>query len=167
MGKFDINALLRRGGIMTPAEESELARELTSAKLYDMANGTLGQTMDQPVRVVPFIDVPPVFAYGYFTQQKFIWYKTPEEMERILGIFGKLAMGACVLQFLTPLSPTDYENKAYTYLPGGMVYEPDPNEKTYLPGDGAPQWRLKVQIPAKCMAKLKPGERFDQASLLS
>ena len=36
---------------------------------------------------------------------------------------------------------SDYENKAYSYLPGGNEYKPDPNERMYLPGEGVPQWR--------------------------
>jgi len=165
MSKLDVRALLGRGGEMTPSEVKQLRRELTEAKLHEMSSGIVEQTLDQPVRVIPFSGTPPAFASGYFTQQKFIWGKTPEEMERILGIIDKLKHGACVLQFLAPLKASDYENKAYSYLPNGKEYKPDPNEKMYVPGKGAPQWRLTRQVTAKCIAKLLPGQPFDKSSL--
>ena len=149
---------------MTDSEAEALARELTEAKLAEMACGTEGRTLDQPVKVMPLTSTPPVFAEGYFTQLKFIWNKTPSEMENILGIFGKLRNGACVLRFSAPLRAGDYENKAYTYLPNGTEYRPDPNERVYLPGAGAPQWRLLRPILAKCLAVVRPGDSLNKES---
>jgi hypothetical protein len=162
--KLDIAALLRRGGLMSPAEVEQLTRELTEAKLSEMAAGISTRSGDQPVKVVPFSDQPPKIAQGYFTQQKYVWLKTPEEMERILGVYGKFRNGALVLQFRSPLRSENYENKAYTYLPGGEEYKPKPDEKTFLPAKApAPQWRLKYSVPADCIAKLGPGRRFEKA----
>jgi hypothetical protein len=163
---LDVDALLRRGGLMTDAEVEQLARELTFAKLEQMAFGTTSRTLDQPVKVMPLTDHAPKTVAGYFTQQKYVWGKTPEEMESLLGIFGKLRYGAFVLQFDRPLVENDYENKAYSYLPDGKEYVPNPNEKTYLPGKGVPQWRLSRAVDATCIAKVQPNQPFNKASLL-
>jgi len=151
---------------MTPAEVKELERELTEGKFLQMAQGAGDRTLDQPIRVEPFSAKPPAQATGYFTQQKYIWGKTPAEMERILGIFGKLSHGAVVLQFGAPLNQSDYLNKAYSYLPGGEEYKPNPKEKVFLPGNGVPQWKLTRAVPAKCIAILRPGQSFDRKSLI-
>jgi hypothetical protein len=161
---LDVFALLRRGGEMTTSEMAQLANELTEAKLSEISQGFSGGSQDQPVKVVPFSASPPKFATGYFTQQKFIWGRTPGEMESVLGVFGGFRQGACILQFLSPLRAGDYENKAYTYLPDGKEYIPDRKETMYLPGKGAPQWRLKNPIPAQCIATLRPGQRLDRQS---
>jgi hypothetical protein len=163
---LDIYALLRRGGVMTALELEQLGRELTAAKLFEMARGVNEQTKDQPVKVSPMSPETPTFAAGYFTQQKFIWGSTPEEMESILGIFGKLQRGAVVLGFTRPLNPSDYENKAYTYLPDGREYRPKPNEKMYLPGRGAPQWLLTGTLPVCGIARVQPGQPFNRSTLL-
>jgi len=163
INKLDIDALLRRGGLMSPAEVEQLTRELTESKLSEMVSGFSDRTGDQPVKVMPPTNPLPIFATGYFTQQKSIWLKTPEEMEGILGVFGKFRDGAIVLQFKSPLRPTDYENKAYSYLPGGEQYKPDPKEKMYLPAmEPVAQWRLSGSVPAEVIAELKPGQRFGQ-----
>jgi hypothetical protein len=166
MGKpLDIAAMLHRGGEMTEAEVNQLTQEMTEAKLSQMSDGLLSRNLDQPVKVAPSIGEPPRVVRGYFTQQKFIWGKTPEEMEVILGIFGKLRRGAYILQFEAPLKREDYENKAYSYLPGGKEYKPDPNEKVFLPGKGVPQWTLTRDILVKCIARLHPGQVFNRSTL--
>lgn len=161
--KLDIGALLRRGGLMSPSEVEQLTRELTEAKLSEMVAGISSRSGDQPVKVVPLSAQPPKFATGYFTQQKSIWRKSPEEMEGVLGVFGKFRTGVFVLQFQSPLRPEDYQNKAYTYLPDGKEYKPDPNEKIYLPAkEPVAQWRLVNSVPAEVLAELKPGQRFGE-----
>jgi hypothetical protein len=81
-------------------------------------------------------------------------------MEAVLGIYGKLSAGAFILQFTSPLRKGDYESRAYTYLPDGKPYEPDPREKVYLPGKGAPQWQLTREVQASLIATLHPGQQF-------
>ena len=163
---LDVGALLCRGGIMTADEVKQLARDLTQAKLVEMSIGSSERSLDQPVKVIPFSNDPPASVGGYFTQQKFIWGKTPEEMQAILGIFGKLREGACVLEFAMPLGPRDFETRAYSYLPDGKEYKPNPKEKMYLPGKGAPQWVLKGDVRARCIARLKPHEPFTKSTLI-
>jgi hypothetical protein len=147
---------------MSPSEVEQLSRELTEAKLSEMINGFSTRSGEQPVKVLAFSNNrPPTFVTGYFTQQKSIWLKTPEEMEGILGVFGKFRNGAIVLQFKSPLAPHDYENKAYTYLPDGKEYKPDPKEKMYLPAtQPVAQWRLVKSMPVEVIAELRPGQRF-------
>jgi hypothetical protein len=157
---LDIAALLHRGGEMTAAEMKQLSEELTEAKLFEMSAAVSARSLDQPVKVVPFSKQPPCIVQGYFTQQKFIWGKTPEEMERILGVFGKFQQGVCVLEFEAPLKPGDFENRAYTYLPDGREFQPGTGETMYLPGKGAPQWVLTRKVQAKCIATLIPGQAF-------
>jgi len=116
---------------------------LTQAKLVEMSIGSSERSLDQPVKVIPFSNDPPASVGGYFTQQKFIWGKMPEEMQAILGIFASSEKGACVLEFAMPLGPRDFEIRAYSYLPDGKEYKPNPKEKMYLPGKGAPHSDVK------------------------
>ena len=157
---LDIAELLRRGGELTPAEEKQLLQEWQESKLAGLRDATSARTLDQPVKVLPRLGAPPKIATGYFTQQKFIVGKTPAEMEAVLGIFGKLAPGAFILQFDRPLRENDFEAKAYTYLPDGKPWVPDPAEKVYLPGKGAPQWRLTHPVAAECIAVVAPGQAY-------
>lgn len=162
---LDIAELLRRGGEMTPTEVKQLAQELTEAALCQMSAGILSRSLDQPVKVVPMSQKPPTVVRGYFTQQKFIWGTTPEEMEAILGIFGKLRSGAYVLEFEAPLKPGDFENRAYSYLPNGKEYIPQSHETVYLPGKGAPQWTLTREFQVRRLAALRPGQAFNRSAL--
>lgn len=158
---IDLFALLRRGGELTAGEEKQLLEEWQESKLSELCGAISARSLDQPVKVMPLRGVPPAFVGGYFTQEKFIVGKTPTEMEAVLGIYGKLALGAFVMQFQSPLQKGDFETKAYTYLPGGQPYKPDPSEKVYLPGRGAPQWCLTRQVQAKCIGIVHPGQRFE------
>lgn len=151
---------------MTEAEVKQLTQEMTESKLSQLSAGITSRNFDQPLKVVPAIGDPPKVVRGYFTQQKFIWGKTPEEMEVILGIFGKLRSGAYILQFKAPLKPADYENRAYTYLPGGKEYKPDPAETVFLPGSGAPQWTLTREVQGSCIARLNPSQAFEPSTLI-
>jgi hypothetical protein len=162
---IDIFELLRRGGNLTDAEVKQLTDEMTEAKVSDLATSTSSRTYDQPVKVVPMTDQPPVVAGGYFTQEKFICGKNPQEMGQILGVFGKFSSGAHILEFVSPLKAGDFESRAYTYLPSGKPYKFKPNEKMYLPGSGAPQWELKGIVQARCIATLKPGEVYIRKSV--
>jgi hypothetical protein len=163
--KLDVHALLRRGGLMTSAEVKQLTKELTEAKLSEMVMGVSGRSGDQPVRVVPLLGPPPKFATGHFTRQESIWDKTPEEMEGILGVFGKFKTGAYILQFQSPLRAEDYQNKAYTHLPNGEEYKWNSNDKMYLPATvPVPQWRLVNSVPAEVIARLTPGQRFGRSN---
>ena len=159
-GHLDINGLLQRGGLMSTDEVEKLTNSFTEAKLSEMSGGTTLRNVDQPVKVIPYTDHPPAMVSGYFTQQKFICGKTPAEMEQVLGIFGKLSAGACILQFESALRGYDYVNKAYTYLPDGKEYTPDPNDNCYLPGKGAPQWQLAHAVKCSLIATVKPGVRY-------
>lgn len=131
---LDVGAVLRRGGIMTADEVKQLGQDLTQAKLVEMSIGSSERSLDQPVKIIPFSNDPPASVGGYFTQQKFIWGKTPEEMQAILGIFGKLREGACVLEFAMPLGPRDFETRAYSYLPDGKEYSRTRKRKCTCPG---------------------------------
>ncbi len=76
--ELDISALLRRGGEMNAAEVEQLTNELTEGKLSEMLRGFNDRSLDQPVKVVPAEGAPPASVRGYFTQEKFIWGRTPE-----------------------------------------------------------------------------------------
>ncbi len=121
---------------MTEAEVKQLTQEMTESKLSQLSAGITSRNFDQPLKVVPAIGDPPKVVRGYFTQQKFIWGKTPEEMEVILGIFGKLRSGAYILQFKAPLKPADYENRAYTYFAGRQRIQARPGRNGFPTGLG-------------------------------
>lgn len=158
---LDISALLRRGGDLTEAEEKQLLEEMQEANLSELGGAIRTRSWDQPVKVVNAQGEPPKLVQGYFTQEKFINNRTPREMEAVLGIFGKLSAGAYVMQFVAPLLKGDFEAKAYSYLPDGKPYKFDPNEKSYLPGRGATQFRLTRLVQATCIAKVLPGQKFE------
>ncbi len=161
--RLDIHALLKRGGLMTPSEVEQLTRELTEAKLSEMGTGISQRSGDQPVKVMPLSGETPIMIRGYFTQQKWIWLKTPEQMEAILGVYGPFRNGVFVLQFKSPLRPGDYKNRAYTYLPDGKEYKPDPHQTVYRPARApVPQWQLIGAVQAEVIARLRPGERFGE-----
>lgn len=159
--QIDVFALLRRGGELSAAEEKQLIEEWNEAKLAELSGAISSRSWDQPVKVVPLEGDPPKFVRGYFTQEKFVNDKTPTEMGVVLGAYGKFSSGAFVMEFKSPLRKRDFDAKAYTYLPDGKPYEHDPNEKVFLPGSGAPQWKLTREVQAKCIAKVLPGQRFE------
>lgn len=151
---------------MSTEEVEKLTNELTEAKLSQMGGGAILRSIDQPVKVIPYTEYPPAMVSGYFTQQKFICGKTPAEMEQVLGILGKLNAGACILQFDSALRGYDYLNKAYTYLPDGKEYIPDPKDNCYLPGKGAPQWRLAHPVKCSLIATVKPEVKYEIRSVV-
>ena len=162
---MNISELLRRGGMLTDAEVRQLTDEFTEAQISEFSMSLTDRSFDQPVKVVPFSESPPRIARGYFTKQKYVFGKTPQEMERVLGVFGKFMNGALVLEFVAPLLRGDFENRAYTYLPGGKLYKYDPEEKVFLPGQGAPQWILTREVQVRCIATLKPGQVYLKSSI--
>lgn len=86
---------------------------MTEAKLSQMSAGVKSRNLDQPLKVMPAIGEPLKVVRGYFTQQKYIWGKTPEEMEAIRGIFGATARSTS----RTPTSKSTYPVRAH---PNGL-----------------------------------------------
>jgi murein DD-endopeptidase MepM/ murein hydrolase activator NlpD len=158
---IDVHQLLARGGQMTPEERAGLAADLSEDRLHELQQGTLDDSLDQPVKVIPR-DETPLFK-GYIGQEKFLMNKTPEELGEVLGIRTKLARGVYVLAPVRPLMPGDLENKAYTHLPGGQEYNKTAAEREqdeYPPGKAAPQWTMTTILAARIIAELAPKEPY-------
>ena len=126
---LDVGALLRRGGIMTADEVKQLAQDLTQAKLVEMSIGSSERSLDQPVKVIPF---SPSAAIS--SNRNSFGVRCRRKCKQYLEFFGKLRGGACVLEFARPLGPRDFETRAYSYLPDGKEYKPNPKEKCTCPG---------------------------------
>ena len=148
---------------LTPEELAELRTEMQGLKRQEFAKGWFNRDGDQPVKVVPMDSERITVVSGYFCQLKALLGKTPEEIEGILGIYEKLTNGACIIRIDNLLLPGFYEDKAYTYLPGGKKYRPsgDESKNPYRPAkQPTAQWQLTREVGGTVLAKLKPGERF-------
>lgn len=97
---------------------------------------------------------------GYFTQVKWIAGKTPEQMEKVLGLKPKdLEYGAIIQEFKEFPRTDQFEVRGYTNTPGGKPYQ-DGGE--WPSGDGARQYLLKegVHLPARVIATVEPKTPF-------
>ena len=121
--KLNVNELLSRGGILSDTEMDQLCVDISAEKLNELQQGTLEDSIDQPVKVIPADGIPNPSMSGYFTQEKFLLNNTPRNIEVALGVLGKLKNGAYVLAPTLPLPPSDYANRAYSHLPDGKPFD--------------------------------------------
>ena len=98
-----------------------------------------------------------VAVKGFVTSEKFVRGRSPQEVERILGILpGELKDGAVLLRLnILPL-PHQYELRGYTQTPAGEPY----SGGAYPPGHGANQWELTVEVPATIVKIVPAGQRL-------
>ena len=96
-------------------------------------------------------------AGGYITSEKFIRGRTPQEIERVLGLIpNDLGQGAYVLRLNALPLPSQFELRGYSQTPAGVPYHGGP----YPPGLGANQFELTVDLPATVLKFVAPGQRF-------
>jgi len=109
------------------------------------------------VKVVPLARAAADVVSGYVTQMKCLAGKTPEEMERILGLRrAELARGAGVLWLGRLPDREELALRADTQCPGGQHYD---GHGSYPPGLGVPQWELLCALPVGERVIVKPGQR--------
>ena len=108
----------------------------------------------QVVKVVPRPRAgasPQTEVEGYITLGKYLLGKTPQQIERALGLkSGDLANGARVYRFTRLPQITEYTYELTTHHPDGLAYNPAHSDPRYPPGSRAiHQWRIKpgAKIP--------------------
>ncbi len=116
---------------------------------------------------------------GYFTCLRAIRFKTPREMEDLLGFApGAFSSGVSVWKFKTLPTADEFELRGYTQLPGGdpfdgMVlrrsgaarpefFSKDGGKLDFIPGLAVEQWELRrgLLLPAIEMERVSPGMKF-------
>jgi len=116
---------------------------------------------NRPVKIVSVQRGASPRVRGYITQEKFVRGRTPEQMEKLLGLpEGELTtkgQGAIIEVLEQIPSEGQFELRGYTQRPGGKAFEPG---EPYPPGLGIPQWQLIEDVPAKVLKTVKPGESF-------
>ena len=63
-----------------------------------------------------------------------------------------------VFEFTQPIQAGQFELGGYTYLPGGKPW--DGVDLRWPPGSGAPQWRLKTEVPCRFLKTVPRGVRY-------
>lgn len=103
------------------------------------------------VKVVPLSRGPATGAGGYITLAKYLSRKTPQQLEKDLGLpSGYLASGVQVFSFRRLPMSHEYEYDLTLKFPGGLAYNPAHSDPNYPPGAAhIHQWKIKdgVQIP--------------------
>jgi|SRR5437660_10717074 len=118
------------------------------------------------VKVVPAAGLPAPTLGGYITLGRFLIGKTPEQIEKVLGLpLGYLKTGARVYSFKRLPMGYEYEYEMTAKFPDGLAFNPAHSDPRYQPGHPAVhQWRIKpgIQIPVDQSAclELNPGQRF-------
>ncbi|HYM04828.1 MAG TPA: hypothetical protein VET85_17885, partial [Stellaceae bacterium] len=106
---------------------------------------------------------------GYFTEEKWVFGKTPAELERQLGMAeGDYRAGVKIWHITTLPRIDQFDIRAYTHLPDGKPYKPptDSSQKDYKPGLGANQYTILYPHSLDCelIIALAPGETYSLAS---
>lgn len=118
------------------------------------------------VKVVPRARAASATVGGYITQGRFLVGKTPEQIEKALGLpHGFLKSGARIYSFKRLPMVSEYDYELTTQYPGGLAFNPVHSDPMYLPGHHAiQQWQIKpgIQIPVDQtnFLELGPGQRF-------
>jgi hypothetical protein len=171
LGVLGLMAVLHRaslrkggGGGGAQSERIEIRVSLDEAKLKELAISTWKISgPDSLVKVVSKARGAQEEAGGYITKLKFIAGRTPQEIEKILGLkTGELSEGCYVGSLKQLPKAHQFELKGYTNTPDGKPYAgpwPVP-EGEYPPGSGAPQWRLKQSIASTPTTLLEPGQKY-------
>ena len=105
-----------------------------------------------PVKVMPTGVNDQQQVSGFFTQEKFILGRTPQQMEHDLGLKpGDLKMGATIYELSQTPTAEQFVPAGYTHMPGGSFYQ---EGSEYPVGAGAIQFRLNEALPAKMVGKV-------------
>lgn len=143
-------------------------REIDNARRHE------GWSLVGPNRVVKVVPLSPAGAGqsapaalgGYFTVAKALLQKTPQEIERALGLpNGHLGGGAAIYDFMRLPMAHEYEHELTADFPDGLAFNPSHADPAYPPGSAKiHQWRLKagVQVPVNVgtAVRLQPNQRF-------
>jgi len=121
---------------------------------------------NQVVKVVPGGAKNPSRVGGYITLGRFLLGKTPQQIEKDLGLpDGKLKDGARIYRFARLPQASEYEYELTAAFPAGLAYNPAFHDPTYRPGHRAIlQWKIKdghdIPVDFRNALDLKPGQPF-------
>jgi hypothetical protein len=106
---------------------------------------------------------------GYFTEEIWVFGKTPAELERQLGMPAGAYRDGVKIWHITQFPNVDeFDIRAYTHLPDGKPYRPnpDPSKTDYPPGLGANQYAILPPHALDCelIIMLAPGQTYSLAS---
>jgi hypothetical protein len=145
----------------------------------------MGWSLTGPNRLVKVVRMrttmtvtSPARAVGYVTQEKYLFRKTPRDIEIALGLPPLSLLRGCRIYRLTRLpQPSEYTDELTAAHPGGLAFNPaDALEARhdfaedaglievpyYPPGDAAiPQWAVTVAIPLEHVRDLPPNFTYD------
>jgi len=123
------------------------------------------------VKVLPLGSVATALG-GYITVGTSLLGKTPQEIERALGLKDRyLVTGARIYRFVRLPQAFEYEYELTAKYPGGLAFNPAHGDEAYRPGNPSlHQWRIKdgVRIPVDPVnyLDLAPNVRFSYDWLL-
>lgn len=121
---------------------------------------------NQIVKVVPAGRGAAAALDGYFTLAKFLFNKTPEQIEAALGLeVGSLKNGARVYRFTRLPQSSEYEYELTAEYPDGLAYNPAWSDERYPPGSREiHQWRIRkgcaIPVDPRNILDLMPGQPF-------
>ena len=121
---------------------------------------------NQVVKVLPGGGATASQLGGYITLGKHLLRKTPQQIEKDLGLRpGYLRNGARIYRFTRLPMQHEYEYELTADHPGGLKYNPAHGHPDYKPGSQSiHQWEIKpgIQIPVDLhnFLDLKPGQQF-------
>ena len=127
--------------------------------------------MSQVIKVLPAEGPIASHLGGYITLGKFLVLKTPEKIEKDLGLLpGTLKNGARIYRFVRLPQNSEYEYDLTAAHPGGLAYNPAWSK--YPSGSAKiPQWKIKdgiqIRVDSRNVLELKPGEQFPSAWLMT
>jgi hypothetical protein len=118
------------------------------------------------VKVLPRAGGSATVLGGYITTGSSLLGKTPQEIERALGLKPHyLVSGARIYRFTRLPMTHEYEYELTAVYPGGLAFNPAHSNPAYPPGSRAVhQWRIRdgIQIPVdpRNFLDLSPGQKF-------
>ena len=167
--------------------EPDWKKEIREAKRRDPAS--VAWSSQGPNRLVKVVRLATAMnvafrtrAVGYVTQEKYLFGKTPTEIERALGLPPfNLGRGCRVFRLERLPQRGEYTDELSAAMPGGLAFNPADAEEAwarfdadkslrevpyYGPGDERiPQWDVTVAIPLIHLTDLPPTINYPRDSI--
>jgi hypothetical protein len=167
------------------ARQAEWQREIREA--IGKESATVAWSLNGPNRLVKVTRPSAIMnranrarAVGYVTQEKFLFGKTPIDIERALGLPPLCFTRGCRIFRLERLPRRgEYNDELTAVYPGGLAFNPADalegrerylNDRSlhevpyYPPGDARiPQWDVTVSIPLVHLIDLAPTVSYPRA----
>jgi hypothetical protein len=116
--------------------------------------------LNRPAKVTNIVEAPMFWSEGFVTSCKFIGGRSLNQVEQILGLpVGELVGGAYFYEFMLFPTPDEIELEGYSQCPDVKPWTP---ARTYPPGLGTAQWRIKPKTfaPSRLAAIVSPGGKI-------